>query len=210
MEELLRVVMGNFRLLLGYHQLLHMWIKVKCRKLIAQCSAKQMGPWLQVHTNIMYISKSEEGATVTRKLKEVIQLLCKLSRQLMCSTQASASKLVRGCMCVGEQELCVFICFCICTSAFFCAKPCAIGCLQVVYAERNNSKSLVKGANSPFKSCYSNTNGNSVRQSEWEDRGREMGWGEKKEAWKRKEENNVRPNWRWKMGEWQKMEAWKW
>lgn len=28
---------------------------------------------------------------------------------------------------------------------------CATGCLQVVYAERNEAKSLVKGANSPLK-----------------------------------------------------------
>lgn len=39
---------------------------------------------------------------------------------------------------------------CICTRACLC-EPCAIGCLQVVYAERNDAKSLVKGANSPLK-----------------------------------------------------------
>lgn len=32
-----------------------------------------------------------------------------------------------------------------------CAKLCAIGCLQVVYAESNEAKSLVKGTNSLLK-----------------------------------------------------------
>ncbi len=46
--------------------------------------------------------------------------------------------------------MCVFICVCICTGTCLC-KLCAIGCLLVVYAESNDSKSLVKGANSPLK-----------------------------------------------------------
>lgn len=48
--------------------------------------------------------------------------------------------------------MCVFISVCICTRACLC-KSCAIGCLQVVYAERTDAKSLVKGANSPLKAA---------------------------------------------------------
>lgn len=50
----------------------------------------------------------------------------------------------------NKRCVCVSIWVCICARACLC-KPCAIGCLQVVYAERNDAKSLVKGANSPLK-----------------------------------------------------------
>lgn len=69
-------------------------------------------------------------------------------------------------------------------------KPCATGCLQVVYAERNDSKSLVKGANSPLKAVIP-TLMEIVFSRVSEKTGAERRSGGEGDL-KRKEENNVR------------------
>lgn len=74
--------------------------------------------------------------------------------------------------------MCVFIYVCICTRPCLC-KPWAIGCLQVIYAEKNDAKSLVKGANSLLKAVIPTLMEIVFNRVSEKTGQREMGWEEK-------------------------------
>lgn len=117
-------------------------------------------PLSRVITVFLFINYEKNSDKVAKRRKktgwssyvDVLDLL--LSSDDVQHSQALAyasSKLLRGCELVCRRMIDVlFICVCIWTRTCLC-QPCAIGCLQVVYAERSDAKSLVKGANSLLK-----------------------------------------------------------